>query len=112
MGTTQAVSKSPKPPKPPEISRDEIRAVYAQGEEGVIGLVEGLLQRIVVLEARVEALENQQSKNSHNSSKPPSSDGFGRRGAPRVYVVKADDPAADKTGTPAARWSGWSGWMS
>lgn len=58
------------------ISRDEIRAVYAQGEDAVIGLVEGLLERIAVLEERVEALENQISKNSRNSSKAPSSDGL------------------------------------
>jgi len=53
--------------------------VYAQGEEAVIALVEGLLERIEPLEARVETLENQVSKNSHNSSKPPSGDGFGKR---------------------------------
>lgn len=58
------------------ISRDETRAIYAQGEDAVIALVAGLLQRIVVLEERVEALENQNSKNSRNSSKAPSSDGF------------------------------------
>jgi transposase len=58
------------------ISRDEIRAIYAQGEDAVIALVEGLLQRIAVLEERVEALENQLAKNSRNSSKPPSGDGF------------------------------------
>lgn len=63
-------------PKKLTISRNEIRAVYAQGEDAVIALVEGLLERIAVLEARVEALENQISKNSRNSSKAPSSDGF------------------------------------
>lgn len=62
-----------------KISREEIRAVYAQGEAAVIGLVEGLLERIEQLEARVEALESQKSKHSRNSSKPPSGDGFGKR---------------------------------
>ena len=61
------------------ISREEIRAVYREGEDAVIALVEGLLKKIEQLEARVEALENQVKKDSHNSSKPPSSDGFGRR---------------------------------
>ncbi len=64
---------------PLQISRDEIRAIYAQGEEAVITLVESLVERINGLEARVEALENQLKKNSHNSSKPPSSDGFKKR---------------------------------
>ena len=63
-------------PRTPAISRDEIQAVYLKGEDAVIALVEGLLARIVVLEERVEKLENQLSKHSGNSSKPPSSDGF------------------------------------
>jgi transposase len=63
----------------PQISREGIRAVYAQGEEAVIALVEGLLERIGQLEARLELLENQRKKDSRNSSKPPSSDGCGKR---------------------------------
>jgi transposase len=63
------------------ISPEEIRAVYAQGEEAVIELVEGLatsfLGQIEKLESRVTELERQLSKNSQNSSKPPSGDGFG-----------------------------------
>ena len=62
-----------------QISREEIRAVYAQGEDAVITSVEGLLERIGQLEARIKALENQRQKDSRNSSKPPSSDGFGKR---------------------------------
>jgi len=61
------------------ISREEIHAVYTQGEEAVIALVEGLLERIEKLESRVAQLEGQLSKNSRNSSKPPSGDGFGKR---------------------------------
>jgi len=63
----------------PKLSRDEIRAVYLQGEEAVIALVEGLVARIEQLEVGVKELENQISKNSRNSSKPPSGDGFGKR---------------------------------
>jgi transposase len=61
------------------MSREEIRAVYAQGEEAVITLVEGLLQRIEVLENRLDQLEGRLSQDSQNSSKPPSGDGFGKR---------------------------------
>lgn len=61
------------------ISRDEIRAIYAQGEDAVIALAESWVERISALETRVEALENQKSKDSQNSSKPPSGDGFGKR---------------------------------
>ena len=57
-----------------------IRVAYRQGEEAVIVLVERLLkgqaEAIVQLESRIEVLENQASKDSKNSSKPPSGDGF------------------------------------
>jgi hypothetical protein len=43
------------------ISKDEICACYAQGEEAVITLVESLVARINALEARIEVLENQKS---------------------------------------------------
>jgi transposase len=75
------------------ISKDEILACYAQGEEAVIVLVESLVARINGLETRIEVLENQKSKDSKNSSKPselfggsfprkrraPSGDGFAKR---------------------------------
>jgi transposase len=69
-----------KEPTPKQtISREEIRAVYREGEDAVIALVEGLLQKIVQLEARLEVLENRAKKDSRNSSKPPSSDGLSKR---------------------------------
>jgi len=67
------------PAPSPQISREKIRAIYMQGEEAVIALVEGLLERIEQLEVRVESMENQQKKDSRNSSKPPASDGFRKR---------------------------------
>ena len=56
------------------ISRDEIRAIYRQGEEGVITLIETLVERINKLEEVVTQLQARVNKDSHNSSKPPSSD--------------------------------------
>lgn len=78
------------------ISRDEIRAVYGQGEDAVIALVDGLLQRTVVLEERVEKLENQLGKHSRNSSKPPSSDGF--KPQPKSLRSKSSRTSGDKKG--------------
>lgn len=48
---------------------DEIRAAYRQGEEAIIQLFERLIQEL-------QAQQDRLNKNSKNSSKPPSSDGF------------------------------------
>jgi transposase len=92
-------------PKKLAISRDEIRAIYAQGEEAVVALVEGLLQRIAVLEERVEALENQRAKNSRNSSKPPSGDGF--KPKPKSQRRKSERSSGGQKGHPGQtlEWS-------
>lgn len=65
------------------LTHEEIRAVYDQGPEAVIALVERLYAlmdqqqaQIAELRARVHALEDQLAMNSRNSSKPPSSDSF------------------------------------
>lgn len=85
---------------PLEITNDEIRAIYAQGEEAVITLVQSLVERINGLEARVEALENQLKKNSHNSSKPPSSDGFGKK--TKSLREKSDRSSGGQPGHPGS----------
>lgn len=61
------------------ISEAEVRAVYAQGEDAMVELVMALVECIAKLEARVEELEGRGKKKSHNSSKPPTSDGFGKK---------------------------------
>ena len=48
---------------------DEVRAAYRAGEEAVVLLFIGLVAKIQELEARL-------NKDSHNSSKPPTSDGL------------------------------------
>lgn len=67
------------------LSREEILAVYETGPEAVVGLVERLqaqqvewLAQIEILTARVQALEARLNKDSHNSHKPPSSDGLAK----------------------------------
>lgn len=63
--------------------RTVIRAAYRQGEAAVIALVENLLKAqvdaIEKLESRIKVLEDQACKDSKNSSKPPSGDGFKKR---------------------------------
>src|SRR2546421_6168125 len=65
------------------LTHEEIRAVYDQGPEAVIALVERLYAlmdqqqaQIAELRARVQALEDQLATKSRNSSKPPSSQQF------------------------------------
>jgi transposase len=62
-----------------KISPEQIRAVYAGGEEAVVELVSGLVEQIAKLESRLIELEGIVKKNSSNSSKPPTSDGFGKK---------------------------------
>ena len=85
---------------PLQITEDEISAIYAEGEEAVMTLVKSLVERINGLEARVEALENQLKKNSHNSSKPPSSDGFGKR--TKSLREKSDRSSGGQLGHPGS----------
>jgi transposase len=99
-------------------SRETIHAAYQQGEEGVATLIAQLVddfvavlgqqremvdrqQALIVqqqalvdqLKARIQALEDQQAKNSRNSSKPPSSDGLKK---PRPKSQRK--PSGKKTG--------------
>lgn len=94
-----------KPSSHPRIRRDEIRAVYQQGEEAVISLVEGLLDRLERMEARLEVLETQASQTSRNSSKPPSSDGFVKR--TKSLREKSDNPSGGQPEHPGStlEWS-------
>jgi transposase len=61
------------------LTRDEIRAVYDAGPEAVIALIEQMQATIAALTARVQHLEDQRATKSHNSSKPPSSDGLAKK---------------------------------
>ena len=68
------------------IPREHIVTAYRAGLDAVISLVEyqqdligSLRAQIESLEARVAELERQLHTDSHNSSKPPSSDGMGRK---------------------------------
>lgn len=57
----------------------EINAVYEDGKEAVLKLFQ---DTFMVLAERIQKLEDQLAKNSRNSGKPPSSDGFDKP-APR-----------------------------
>ena len=106
------------------LSRDEILAAYTAGPEAMVQLVETfqsqLSQQIDTLIARVAELEARLNKDSHNSSKPPSSDGLakkparsrslrqrsgkksgGQPGHPGVTLHLVDDPTDCQVWMPA-----------
>jgi len=62
----------------PELSKDDIRAIYHQGEDAVVELIMSLITTINALYEKAQRLEDQLTKNSNNSNKPPSSDGLSK----------------------------------
>ncbi len=81
-----------------QLSEAEIRAVYGQGEDAVVSLVSQLMSRLIQLEAEVKELKGRLGKNSHNSSKPPSGDGFGKR--TRSLRRKSEKPSGGQPNHP------------
>ena len=59
---------------PIQISEDEIRAVYRQGEAAVVALITILIDKVNSLETEVNRLKGIINKDNQNSGKPPSSD--------------------------------------
>ena len=61
------------------LTRQDILELYKQGPEAMADLIEQLIQANQKLSQRVQELEDRLNKNSQNSHKPPSSDGFKKR---------------------------------
>jgi transposase len=78
---------------------EEVRACYQQGEEAVVALFAGMHTLLRGLEARIQALEDQLAKNSGNSSKPPSSDGF-KKPHPHSLRQPSGKPRGGQPGHP------------
>jgi hypothetical protein len=83
-------------------SREKMRDIYAQGEYAVYDFMASIIQK---LEARIQALEDRLDKDSHNSSKPPSSDGLKktvkqRNGAKAFGHIRSYISTARKNGQP------------
>lgn len=85
-----------------KLTRDEFKEIYDQGFEATFAFVEQLLrstlQQVEQLDSRVQQLEIQKNKDSHNSSKPPSTDGLQR--PPRSLRTKTGKKPGGQQGHP------------
>jgi len=93
------------------MTREEAQAIYRAGEEAVVRVllemdrrihtlerqVQDLTARLEASEQRVKHLEDQLAKNSRNSSKPPSTDGF-QKPAPKSLREKSARPSGGQPG--------------
>lgn len=86
------------------LSEEEIRAAFRQGEDAVVQIVSGLIQVIVMLAARVQALEDQLAKNSSNSGKPSSSDGLRKSSRNRSLRGSSDKKSGGQPGHEGHRF--------
>lgn len=78
-------------------SREEVKAAYQEGEEAVLVLFDRVMGLLLALGAKVQKLEDQLAKNSHNSGKPPSSDGLKKK--PKTRSLR--QPSGKKSGGQA-----------
>src|SRR3989338_8133623 len=88
-------------------SRDEIFSIYQSGPEALVAWVERWLgnqaqrgQQGQVLTGPLTELEARLNKNSHNSHKPPSSDGPAKRSRPHSLRKRSGRKSGGQTGHP------------
>src|SRR3990172_1342069 len=83
-------------PTKPIPSESEIRAAYQQGVEAVILLFQ---QTFLELRERLQQVEDRLSKNSNNSGKPPSTDGY-EKPAPKSRRKRSGKKSGGQVGHP------------
>lgn len=79
------------------LSEKEVRAIYRQGEEAMVGLFMQLQEQVRIVTERVGELEARLNKTSHNSDKPPSSDGY-RKPSPKSLRKKTGRRSGGQAG--------------
>lgn len=79
------------------MTREEFQSLYDKGPDAVYALVNTLQDAVGVLTLRVKQLEDRLGKDSHNSSKPPSTDGFKK---PQSQRTKSNRPSGGQKGHP------------
>lgn len=61
------------------LTREDFQTIYEQGPDAVFAEVIALQEQMALLAARLKELEDRLGKNSHNSSRPPASDGLAKK---------------------------------
>jgi hypothetical protein len=86
------------------LTHEDAQAIYCAGEETVVRVllemdvrIHALEQLVEDLQAQVYKLQGQLAKNSRNSSKPPSTDGF-QKPAPKSLREKSARPSGGQPG--------------
>ena len=77
-------------------SEEEIKAAYKQGISAILAL---FFKTMFALVTRIENLEDQLAKNSSNSGKPPSSDGY-EKPAPKSRRKRSGKKSGGQVGHP------------
>lgn len=80
-------------------SEERMRTAYYQGAEAVVKVFQELSEVIITLTTRVVELEDQLAKNSSNSGKPPSSDGY-EKPAPKSRRKRSGKKSGGQVGHP------------
>jgi len=83
------------------LSEAEVRAIYHQGEDAMVALFMQLQEQVNALTVRVNELEAQGKRNSHNSHQPPSSDGY-RKPSPKSLRKKSGRRSGGQAGHQGA----------
>ena len=78
-----------------KLTREQIIDLYKAGPEAVISLAEYLQDSIQQLSNRIRELELQVNKDSHNSNKPPSTDGLKKK-PPKKRKASGKKPGGQK----------------
>ena len=81
------------------LTREDFQALYDQGPDAVFEVFSPLQDAVGLLTLRVKQLEDRLGKDSHNSSKPPSSDGY-KKPNPKSQRGKSDRPSGGQKGHP------------
>lgn len=86
-----------------EITDEELNVIYSSGREATVSFMKFLVERINLLEDEVCKIKQLISKDSHNSSKPPSTDLPGKKVKPKNLREKSGKKPGGQKGHKGSR---------